>query len=40
MTKSTLTSTAFLSRRGSIQVGPGSPTDDVRQVRAQRGTEP
>lgn len=27
----------FLNRRGSIQVGPGSPVDDVRRARESRG---
>ena len=27
----------FLERRGSIQVGSGSPLEDVRQARQQRG---
>ena len=29
----------FLARRGSIQVGPGSVTEDVRKARRQRGRE-
>ena len=35
----TAAGTAFLNRRGSIRVGPGSPQEDVRQARARRGTE-
>lgn len=31
---------AFLKRRGTIQVGPGSTVDDVRRARALRGTMP
>lgn len=31
---------AFLKRRGTIRVGPGSTVDDVRKARALRGTEP
>lgn len=30
---------AFLKRRGTIQVGPGSTVEDVRRARALRGTE-
>lgn len=29
----------FLERRGSIHVGPGSAVEDVRRMRALRGTE-
>lgn len=31
---------AFLKRRGTIQVGPGSTVEDVQRARALRGTEP
>jgi AbrB family looped-hinge helix DNA binding protein len=30
---------AFLKRRGSIHVGPGSTVEDVRRARSLRGTE-
>ena len=30
---------AFLARRGSIRVGAGSAVDDVRRLRATRGTQ-
>lgn len=30
---------AFLMRRGSIKVGPGSTADDVRRARRERGSE-
>lgn len=30
---------AFLDRRGSIKVGPGSVVEDVHRSRALRGTE-
>jgi len=30
---------AFLRRRGSIHVGPGSTVEDVRRARSLRGTE-
>jgi len=33
----TVADRAFLRRRGSISVGPGSPVDDVREARKQRG---
>lgn len=29
----------FLDRRGSLRVGPGSPTEDIRQARAERGLD-
>jgi len=29
--------TAFLERRGTIQVGPGSVVDDIRRARRERG---
>lgn len=35
----TVADRAFLSRRGSISVGPGSVTDDVRTSRRRRGRE-
>jgi len=30
---------AFLKRRGTIHVGPGSVVEDIRRARAMRGTE-
>lgn len=30
-------SRAFLGRKGTIKVGPGSPVEDVRQARSERG---
>ena len=30
-------STAFLGRRGTIRVGPGSVVDDIRRARRERG---
>ncbi len=30
----------FLSRRGSLRVGPGSVVDDIRRARLLRGAEP
>lgn len=30
---------AFLERRGTVRVGAGSPSADVRRARALRGTE-
>jgi AbrB family looped-hinge helix DNA binding protein len=34
----TAASKAFLKRRGSIHVGPGSTVEDVRRARSLRGT--
>ncbi len=31
--------TAFLGRRGSVHVGPGSVVDDVARARRQRGSQ-
>lgn len=35
----TAADTAFLRRRGSIHVGPGSSVDDVRRARELRGVD-
>lgn len=32
-------SRAFLARRGSIHVGPGSVVEEIRQARRERGRE-
>jgi antitoxin PrlF len=35
----TVTNRAFLARRGSIRVGRGSVTSDIRTARARRGRD-
>jgi antitoxin PrlF len=35
----TVAGSAFLGRRGSVQVGPGSVVGDIRKARRQRGRD-
>jgi AbrB family looped-hinge helix DNA binding protein len=35
----TVAERAFLGRRGSVQVGPGSVVADIREARRQRGQD-